>query len=152
MGVKIAVRAHTAPFPDTSLASRDELLAISESLSNVTAILNDSHSAHETDLFFTFTLFCALPRTINLYDFRPWYLRDSRNGNPLLYRRRRELLRCHLQETTVFKSSRFGVPIAIPTNLVFQLRRTLERVCLRSWPRSWPHCRPHVCLQHSKKR
>jgi hypothetical protein len=53
--------------------SRDELLAIFESLSNVAAKLNDSHSAHEIKLFFTFTLFCALPRTINLYDFQPWY-------------------------------------------------------------------------------
>jgi hypothetical protein len=42
-------------------------------LSNVTAKINDSHSAHEISLFFTFTLFCALPRTINPYDFRLWY-------------------------------------------------------------------------------
>jgi serine/threonine protein kinase len=53
--------------------SHDELLAIFESLSNVTAKLNDSYSAHETNLFLTFTLFCALPRTMNLYDFQPWY-------------------------------------------------------------------------------
>jgi hypothetical protein len=53
--------------------SHDKLLAIFESLSNVTAKLNDSHSAHETNLFLTFTLFCALPRTINLNDFQPWY-------------------------------------------------------------------------------
>jgi hypothetical protein len=49
--------------------SHDELLAIFESLSNVIAKLNDSYLAHETNLFLTFTLFCALPRTMNLYDF-----------------------------------------------------------------------------------
>jgi hypothetical protein len=51
--------------------SHDELLAIFESLSYVTAKLNNSHLAHETNLFLTFTLFYALPRTINLYDFQP---------------------------------------------------------------------------------
>jgi hypothetical protein len=59
--------------------SRDELLAIFESLSNVTAKLNDSHSAHEINLFLTFTLFCALPRTMNLYDFQPWYPKGIRS-------------------------------------------------------------------------
>lgn len=49
--------------------SRDELLAIFESLPNAAAKLSNSHSAHEINLFFTFTLFCALPRTMNLYDF-----------------------------------------------------------------------------------
>ena len=40
---------------------------------NVTAKINDSHSAHEISLFFTFTLFCALPRMMEPYDFQTWY-------------------------------------------------------------------------------
>jgi hypothetical protein len=51
--------------------SYDELLAIFESLSNVIAKLNDSYSTHESNLFLNFTLFCALPKTMNLYDFQP---------------------------------------------------------------------------------
>lgn len=40
--------------------------------------LNDSHEAHETKLFH-FKLFCALPRTMNFYDFQPWYPRGIRS-------------------------------------------------------------------------
>ena len=44
--------------------------------------LNDSHKAHEaheTKFVSPFKLFCALPRTINLYNFQSWYPREIRS-------------------------------------------------------------------------
>jgi hypothetical protein len=55
--------------------SHDELLAIFESLSNIITKLNNSYLTHESNLFLTFILFYALPKTMNLYDFQPWYLK-----------------------------------------------------------------------------
>jgi hypothetical protein len=48
-------------------------------LSNVTAKINDPRSAYEISLFLTFTLFCAVPRTMNPYDFYPWYPKGIRS-------------------------------------------------------------------------
>ena len=39
----------------------------------------DSHEPDETKLFFPSKLFGALPGTMNLYDFQPWYPRGIRS-------------------------------------------------------------------------